>query len=187
MTDIYVLKLDDMDRIRAQLDGLLGRVSHEKRVRLLGIRAFEDAARVLTADLLLRLLISRSTGLRGGDIRFGAANLGKPYLLGDEGRKLRFNVSHSGSWVAVSIGSCENGVDIQEMRAIRGQTDLDAFFEQWVQREARLKCTGAGILGKPDEHLFCKSCSPEVGVKAAVCAVEDGFSDLHFISLCELF
>ena len=185
MTDVYVLKLD-MDRIRDEWDALTDQVSHEKRARLLGIRAFDDAARVLAADLLLRLLICRRTGLRGDDIRFGAARYGKPYLLGDEGRAVRFNVSHSGVWVAASIGGCENGIDIQEKRVVRGQADLDAFFEEWVLREARLKCTGAGILGRPDEHLFCRSYSPEAGVKAAACAVEDGFSDLHFMSMCEV-
>ena len=186
MTDVYVLRLDDTDMLRARWDILTERVSNEKRARLRSIRAFDDAARVLGADLLLRMLIGRRTGLRVEDIRFGVSRCGKPFLLGEQGNALRFNASHSGQWVAVCIGSCENGVDIQQMRPIRKQTDPDAFFGEWVQREARLKCTGEGILGKPDGSLFCRSYNPDAGVKAAVCAVEDGFSDLLIVHLHEL-
>ncbi|MCL2851808.1 MAG: hypothetical protein FWE20_02060 [Defluviitaleaceae bacterium] len=186
MTEVFALKLDDMDMLRANWDALTSLVSHEKRERLRGIRVFDDAARVLAADLLVRLIIRGRTGLRNDGISFGMGQYGKPFLLGEQGSTLRFNVSHSGRWVAVCAGSCENGVDIQEIRAVRGQTDLDAFFEEWVVREARLKCTGAGILGKPDESLFVRSYSPDAGTKAAVCAVEDGFSDLRVKNLREL-
>ena len=186
MTEVYVLKIDDMDRLRAEWEALTCLTSSEKRDRLKGIRLFSDAARVLVADLMLRKLIKERGGIRNDEISFGVARYGKPFLNGEIGRMIRFNVSHSGVWVAVSIGSCENGVDIQEQRAVRGQTDLDKFFADWVLREARQKCMGTGLLGEPDGSLFCRSYDLGCGIRAAVCAVEDGFSDLSVIKLIDL-
>ena len=184
MTEVYTIDLYDMDSIKMNWDSLTRHVSPEKLERLRGIRVFKDAARVLAADLLVRVLVCQHTGKYNGDIKFGLSRYGKPFLLNGSG-ELRFNVSHSGRWVAVSFGACENGVDIQEIRNVRGQTDPEDFITQWVIREARLKCRGEGMLGRPDESLFCKSYSPDATTRAAVCAVEDGFSELKNISMEE--
>ncbi|MCL2618896.1 MAG: hypothetical protein FWD98_07585 [Defluviitaleaceae bacterium] len=185
MTEVYALR-HDADSFRVNREVLTALVSAEKRARLLRIRNFADASGVLAADLLLRMLISRRTGLRFAEISFGTARYGKPYLLGELDTPLHFNVSHSGPWVAVAIGGCPNGVDIQEHRALRGQDVGRAFFDQWVQREARLKCTGEGLTGTPNESLFTRSYRPDVRTAAAVCAVRDGFSDIHYIGMSEL-
>jgi len=188
MTDIYLLKLTDIEIVRKDWDVLIKVVSSEKRQRLERINQFDDAARSFVAEILLRFLIRQRLGIHNDDIIFKAGRYGKPFLAGAYENVLYFNVSHSGSWVAVSIGNCENGVDVQEMRSILNVTDKDAFFEEWVLREAKQKCLGVGMLGKltGEETLFCKSFCPDEQTKAAVCAVCDGFSEPQTVSLEEL-
>ena len=186
MTEIYAMRLDnEMNTLHIHWDALLGMVSREKRARLLGKRVFCDAARSLAADLLARLLIRRRAGLENSQICFGTEPYGKPFLMGDHGQGLRFNASHSGHWVAVCIGSCENGIDVQELRNVRGHSDPEVFISEWVRREAQLKCMGIGILGKLPENdtLHTYSFSLDSSTKAAICAVEHGFTATNFISL----
>lgn len=185
MTDTYLLKLNDINLVRSNWYTLLNVVSREKFQRLESITNFDDAARSLVAEILLRSLIKQRLGINNSEIVFQTKRYGKPYLAGAHENTLHFNISHSGSWIAVSIGNCENGVDIQEMREIRNISDPHLFFEEWVQREAKLKCLGIGILGKltGEENLFCYSFCPDEHTKAAVCAVHDGFSEPQTVNL----
>ncbi|MCL2674901.1 MAG: hypothetical protein FWE92_06175 [Defluviitaleaceae bacterium] len=185
MTNTYLLKLNNIDLVRNNWYTLLNVVSHEKFQHLERITNFDDAARSLIAEILLRSLIKQHLGISNDKILFLTGRYGKPYLAGAHENALHFNISHSGSWIAVSIGNCENGIDVQEIRDIRGASDPHTFFEEWVQREAKLKCLGVGILGKLEDadKLYCHSFSLEKQTKAAVCAVLDGFSEPQSVAL----
>jgi 4'-phosphopantetheinyl transferase len=107
------------------------------------------------------------------EIEFGEDEHGKPRLA-VEPERLAFNLSHSGGLTL--IGVCrdrEVGVDVEEVRPRRNllalterALDPDAaaavrsapstervrvFHEQWVRREARLKCLGIGLRRQPAE------------------------------------
>lgn len=114
---------------------------------------------------LLRLLLSKHTGLPARTLEFATGENGKPVLLGSH--EIHFNVSHSDGTALVAIASAEIGVDIEridgrvdyagvaqsvfsrpEIEILRKASDArrgDAFFSIWTRKEAYLKATGAGF------------------------------------------
>ena len=76
---------------------------------------------------------------------------GKPYLYGQKG--LYVNWSHSKDCVLCGLSDQEIGVDIERIRPV-GQRMMvrlahvsteEAFFQNWVRREARAKRSGNGV------------------------------------------
>jgi 4'-phosphopantetheinyl transferase len=114
---------------------------------------------------LLRLLLSKHTGLPAGTLAFATGENGKPVLLGSSG--IHFNVSHSDGTALIAIASAEIGVDIEridgsvdyagvaqsvfsrpEIEMLRKVSDArrgEVFFSIWTRKEAYLKATGAGF------------------------------------------
>ncbi len=77
---------------------------------------------------------------------------GKPRVRGAE--EVRFNLSHSGELALIAItAGLDVGVDVERTDPKR----TPAFYRSWVRREARAKCTGAGILSPPSEELVSVS------------------------------
>lgn len=103
---------------------------------------------------------------------------GKPSF---EDNRIKFNLSHSGKWIACAVSDQELGLDIQtiekynsalakrffredEIEYILCSAEQDkAFTEVWCKKESRLKATGYGLSGglnsfsvfeKPDEYAF---------------------------------
>ena len=176
MTQTFTLHLDDNCALRHHLSTLTSALPTEKRHKLAKMKHLDDAVRSAAASVLVRMLITQHTELSNNAIILHTERYGKPFLPGDHG--LYFNASHSGGWVAVSFGRCNNGIDVQQIRKIRGVYPPDAYFEKWVQHEARLKCLGVGILGKisQDIPLFVRCFHPDKYTKLAVCATQEGFA-----------
>lgn len=123
----------------------------ERQEKIMRYRFEEDKLRSLLAGLLIR----RVTG--GAPLRCGEH--GKPLCDG-----VNFSVSHSGELVAIAVGDCAVGLDVEQIppedrlkiadrfyhpaeRAyVRGADDPPvAFCEIWTRKEAVLKMTGEGI------------------------------------------
>lgn len=87
---------------------------------------------------------------------------GKPFLTLQPG--IHYNITHSGKYVACIFAGQEVGIDIQEHRSVKYERMLErmvpaemireimdsdnveqAFFTQWVLREAYIKWTGEGL------------------------------------------
>ncbi len=66
-------------------------------------------------QFLLRLILAACLGCRGRDLRIERAASGKPQLVGGGPR---FNLSHSGEWLAVALAEAPVGVDIEYRRPI---------------------------------------------------------------------
>jgi len=120
-------------------------------------------------QFVLRLLLGSYLGKPGKDVALTKSERGKPHLtpaLAVTG--LRFNVSHSGSWLAIVVARELNvGVDIEAQRQLRRPADLARrYFSQaeadwlssleepelslefkslWTAREALVKATGSGL------------------------------------------
>lgn len=126
-------------------------------------------ARKLRQRFLLRLLLGAYLGRPGKAIRFVRNGHGKPALdAGGAQSPLEFNLSHSGSWLAVAVSrDVPVGVDIENRRVLSRSLDLarrflseaeaaylealpeprrsERFLELWTQREALVKAMGQSL------------------------------------------
>lgn len=131
--------------------------------------AFErDRRRFAVGRGLLRTILGSYLDLDPSSLRFVANGHGKPELVADQGRGLRFNVSHSGDWVLIAVTRDRAiGVDIEQVRpdfggeAIAGRffapAEVEAlrvvpperrtlaFFHGWARKEAYIKAQGKGL------------------------------------------
>ena len=133
----------------------------------------ERAKRFTTTRGMLRLLLSRYTGISAREIRFRYGPRGKPFLI-ERGvspstkPRIQFNLSDSSNVVVFGFSSDrEIGVDIERVRGVSrwhaiakrfyGEREADElallpenerehrFIARWVLEEARIKATGQGI------------------------------------------
>lgn len=122
-------------------------------------------------QFFLRLLLAAYLGCPGKSVELVRSDRGKPVLSGEHAHSpLRFNVSHSGDWLAVAVAEgIAVGIDIEIQRRLprapslarrflsRAEADwlvgLDEpfrsrqFLEQWTAREALVKARGCGLAG----------------------------------------
>jgi phosphopantetheinyl transferase len=126
-----------------------------------------------------------------------AAENGKPRLVEEPGR-LAFNLSHSGglALIALGPGGIEVGVDVERVKPRRDLARLaarflpqadalavaavppagqpDVFYPAWTRHEARVKCTGVGLAGRPPgREVTAVDVGIDAGYAAAV-AIRDG-------------
>lgn len=120
----------------------------------------EDARQELVCGILLRKYLGV---WKTGQVGYGKD--GKPFLLE---RQWKYNLSHSGVWVALGISDAEIGVDIERIRRYHSVTARKLFTEEeqvmleqveseearnalftrlWTEWEAVLKLEGSGFAG----------------------------------------
>jgi len=128
-----------------------------------------DKDRCVVAYGSLRSLLSRYLRTAPAALEFGRTSLGKPYLTSPRGSvDLRFNLSHSGDFVAVALtNGAEVGIDIEKGRDLPDCLEvartvftphelriveqaavgdrLKAFFTFWTRKEAYIKARGLGL------------------------------------------
>lgn len=93
----------------------------------------------------LREVLARYLGRPPAELQLLVGERGKPRLAEPEAG-LSFNLSHSDrlALVAVAAGR-EVGVDVELIE----ETHPPAFYDDWTEREARVKCLGIGLTGDP--------------------------------------
>lgn len=90
----------------------------------------------------LRPVLATYLGKDPEQIHLVRGEHGKPRLA-ESGRRLEFNLSHSGELALVAVsGELEVGVDVERVRPKRGE----GFYRRWARHEARVKCLGIGLL-----------------------------------------
>ena len=136
---------------------------YEQRKEAVGRLKNKKAACVsIMAGYLLIEAVKEAYGMNKDDIRVLKTEFGKPYL--ENCSDFKYNISHSGDYVAIAYGKEDVGIDIEQIR----ETDLKIadrffhhdeieyitrtnkeqnkrFFEIWTGKEAYLKYTGQGI------------------------------------------
>lgn len=144
-------------------------------------RFARDAHRYRKSHQALRLLLAQCLGESPGSLRFQAGLEGKPRLV--PSGTPPFNLSHSGSWALVAIGSdVPIGVDIEMATDLSDLVDLaqrnfskdeysalidlpaserqKAFLRCWSRKEACLKAIGSGLAIEP--HRFEAGLQPDM-------------------------
>ena len=137
----------------------------------------DDQVRALLARYLLRRELAERLDRSARSLRFGTGARGKPRLLSGE---LEFNLSHSGSFLALAISADEVGIDIERRRQFEDAEQLlkdhftgdeicwfrrhpragrsAAFLTLWTRKEALYKAMGEGLF-LPLNHV---SAHPEL-------------------------
>jgi 4'-phosphopantetheinyl transferase len=182
---VWLIPLPNSGEYPSRLAHLISTEESERAARFIFER---DRARFIVAHAALRDILARYTGQDPTALVFGVAEKGKPYLA--EHRRVRFNLSHSGSFATVAMAlDREVGVDIECIRPDRStdaiaarffapaevrelnstpeHTRVAAFFACWSRKEAYIKARGEGLGIALDSFVV------SLGEKAELCAAED--------------
>lgn len=165
MINTYICNISDFEKIAdSTYEYFYSIIGKEKEERLLNYRRMEDRVLSLFGDVITRVHIAKLLKVRPSEIRFATTSLGKPWLLWPLTSNLFFNISHSGSYVAVSIGNVPLGVDIERIDvnlnlsiANIGFTNEEnkaelttwEFYKLWTLKESFIKTIGQGFSVSP--------------------------------------
>ena len=148
------------ERLDDPVDEFLKFFSAERIEKILRYKFNSDRNRSVFAELLAKKLIAEKTGKNFIDVKIFRDDEGRPYC---EEPEIYFSLSHSGAWVACSIGDSRNGIDIEILNrkvdfriakrfflpsefaileSLDGIEREKKFFEFWTLKEACLKCFG---------------------------------------------
>ena len=155
-TEIYLLNIKS--RLKNPVDEYLKFFSPERVQKILRYKFNADRNRTIFAELLAKKLIAKRTGKKFTEIKIFRDDKGRPYCNEQE---IFFSLSHSGEWVACSIGDLRNGVDVEIidrkidiniakrfflpneyeiLKSLDEPERIRKFFEFWTLKEAYLKC-----------------------------------------------
>jgi phosphopantetheinyl transferase len=140
--------IDGVQIWRASLDapGWPGpeRLPGPERERFEGFLRELPARRWVASRWALRRVLENYLDQPAAAIELETAELGKPHLR--DGGELEFNLSHSAGLALVAVTHGRPvGVDVELIEERRPLS----FYEDWVRREARLKCLGVGLGAPP--------------------------------------
>ena len=180
----------DISMLDAAYELLYVGATPERRQRADRYRRREDALRCLAAGALLEYAL--------GTKEYSTAKgpFGKPYIK--ENNSFHYNLSHSGSWVAIACGDSEVGIDVEKITMDEGKEGIarryftpeeqdyvfetkelapQRFFEVWTGKESYLKYLGTGLQRNLTSFSIF-SLEPEV--RRFHCILPGGYS----LSLC---
>jgi 4'-phosphopantetheinyl transferase len=154
------------------LHKMQSRLPAEDREQAERYKVPQDRSRFCVGRAMVRHLSGRYLDCDGMALQIAAGDRGKPAWRDFDGR-LRFNVSHSGDWVAMAFSPAHAvGIDVQEINTGRNfdcmkmaafafhpqetETVVAAaaenrnrlFHDIWVCKEAVLKAAGEGLHGE---------------------------------------
>ena len=155
-TEIYLLNIEaDLEN---PVDEYLKFFSPSRVQKILRYKFNSDRNRTVFAELLAKKLISEKTGKNFDVIEIFRDENGRPFCT-EPG--IFFSLSHSGNYVACSIGENQNGVDVELLnrkidiniakrfflpneyeilKSLDESEQQKKFFEFWTLKEAALKC-----------------------------------------------
>lgn len=171
--DVVCVRIIGIDRTSSmsEYSPYLELLSKEKRKRLSRFVRKDDFLRSLVSDLLIRVLIVKHLNLSNKEIRFTLNDYGKPYL---DGRRLEFNVSHSGEWVVAAVSQSPVGIDVEQIKSVKldiarrffskqeysellakeGEDQKHYFFDLWTLKESYVKACGQGLAIPLNSFMF---------------------------------
>lgn len=157
-----------LDMGEAALARLRDTLAGDERQRTERYHFETDRRHFLAGRGALRCLLAAYLRRRPEDVGFTYSNYGKPLLAGEDGTRLRFNLTHSHglALLAVALGR-DLGVDLERIRAdLEGEQLAErffspsevaalrslpielrrqAFFHCWTRKEAYIKANGKGL------------------------------------------
>ena len=196
-TDITVYALRVKDYLNQSVEPWLPLFSQKRQQEIAAYYFQPEKTRTVMAELLIRWLLAAYSGRPLAEIFLDWEKNGKPFWPGGN---LQFNLSHSGAWVACSLGSFANGVDVEAFQPLDSALAQN-FFRQdeysylmalplsqryremirfWTLKESFLKYTGMGMQGKLEDANCLKLPHGENDVAARSFQLPDG----AWLSVC---
>ena len=178
--------LANIERMKCEPEEVLGKILPYYAEKFGQYKRREDAMQELLCGILLR----KHLGVWKTE-QVGYGKDGKPCLMESQ---RKYNLSHSGVWVALGISDVEIGVDIERVRRYHSATARKLFTEEeqrrleeaeteeerdhlftrlWTEWEAVLKLEGTGFAGGWREN----------GVDKARYAIWTKEMDRYFLSV----
>lgn len=164
--------LAELREWRPWLAGAETWLDSEERQRIERKRQPQDREALTMAYALHRLLLATILDREPAAVALGRDELGCPQLADDP---IRTSLSHTPQFVAMAIGACRVGVDIEALARAselpgvqalvchpdeaRALADIDpaghalALLELWVRKEALLKAAGIGLQREMDTFM----------------------------------
>jgi 4'-phosphopantetheinyl transferase len=150
----------------------LSLLAADERARTERLHFERDRLRFAATRCELRRLSGRYLGAAPQALFFATGPHGKPRLAGQDGERLRFNVSHSGDLALLAFAlDQEVGADVESherktevdrllptvctpaeqavLRSLEPGERRSAFFDLWAGKEAVLKAMGSGLTVSP--------------------------------------
>jgi len=166
--EIHVWTAFEADFDAASEDRVASLLSGGERARLDALRFVKDKRQFALAHGLLRMALSEYADRQPVEWEFGANELGKPVLAGNDTLKLFFNLSHTEGLSACAVARVETvGIDVERICDAADLTELATqyfshaeadsviqaaadkraatYFEHWTRKEAYLKAIGTGL------------------------------------------
>jgi len=142
-------------------DIILRKLISCERLKILDRRCGQHRIQGLAATLLLEYAIKKLYPSIAHPLAIYISESGKPYLATEP--DVHFSLSHSGQWVACSVGDRPAGVDIEECRpgryyvasrffhryeaqyiaSLPPSAKDDAFYSLWTLKESFIKAVGS--------------------------------------------
>lgn len=195
--------------VMASLSQLL---SGDEQARAARFLVVPPRQQYVAARGILRILLSRYTGVSPQDIRFQYSAYGKPALDAPGAPPLQFNMAHSHQLavyafarqtpVGIDLEYIARDVDIaaitthffsageaKTMRALAAEQRRPWFFERWTVKEAILKAAGVGLTPRLEipDGWYTQSFDAGAGYAAALATVSPDTSvTLYDFSVGEL-
>ena len=163
--DAWFASLDVEDDALAGMRRCLSAAEQRRADRFVFDR---DRTAYIASHAALRQVLAQYIGCEAGEIQFGEAPLGKPFLRTAGAEGIEFNLSHSGGFACIGVTrGAAIGVDIEAVRDVDDMpllarqcfapaevetleqlppaSRLNGFFNAWTRKEAYIKAIGAGL------------------------------------------
>ncbi len=193
MTKIWIA---DIQALGLQLDELLQALPPEDREKALRYRRAEDQLRCAAGRTMIRALAAEA-GMPKAQLMFSA--YGKPAFADG---KPQFNLSHSGSWVALAAGDAPLGIDVEkreifdresvscffnerERELIRAAREpLCCFYRLWTAKEAFAKKEGRGLSMFEEETIEMDCAQGKIAYQGKILSLQTWETPAYTVSFC---
>ena len=163
-----------IDALKDQSDHLESMLSVEEKRKVSFYKFEQTQLSYMVSQAVLRMLLAEYLDIKPSDVKMGAHNKGKPYLIHD--RQVYFNLSNSHDLCVYAFSpDGEVGIDIEKIRDLpdidqlieknltRRERNyilrdpalkLNWFFRFWTYKESYLKAIGEGMRLTPENLEF---------------------------------
>ncbi len=159
--EVHVWRINISQKLKhlEQFEALL---TPEETLRADKYKQQKDTYRFIVSRGAQRIVLGKYLNTPPAQLQFELGDNKKPHLVGMDGNKVHYNLSHSGDWVVLAIAQLPVGADVEFVDPLFPFQDIlednfseeevnyigtspERFFTLWTRKEAILKATGQGL------------------------------------------